>query len=206
MIRNRLLPALTAGLAVALLGGCVSDYQYRGGTGGDYYYGQPSVEYRDYGYGGYGGDPYGGGYGGGYGYPGGGWSGSIGYGSGYGSPYGYGGYGYPYGYGGSGYPYWRPPVIVIRHHHHNHDGDDNDADDQPAGQPAVQPRRDPDDLRRAQLPGPLPSIQSPRPMVMPMPSPRQERGDESRMQRAMPQRAAPRRMPQERDDGRNPTP
>jgi hypothetical protein len=206
MIRNRLLPALTVGLAAALLGGCVSEYQYRGGTGGDYYYGQPSVEYRDYGYGGYG-DPYGGGYGGGYGYPGGGWSGSIGFGSGYGSPYGYGGYGgydypYGYGYGGYGYPYGRPPVIVIRHHHHDHDGNDGDADDQPAGVP----RRDPDDLRRAQLPGPLPSIQSPRPMIVPMQSPRQERRGESQSPRAMPQRAMPRRMPQERDDGRNPTP
>ena len=202
MIRNRLLAALTVGLAAALLGGCVSDYQYRGGTG-DYYYGQPSVEYRDYGYGGYG-APYGGGYGGGYGYPGGGWSGSIGYGSGYGSPYGYGGYGYPYGYGGSGYPYWGPPVIVIRHqrpNHHGNDGD-NDADDQPPGVP----QRDPNDLRRAQLPGPLPSIQSPRPMLVPMPSPRQERRDESQMQRAMPQRAARRRESQERDGGRNPTP
>jgi hypothetical protein len=197
MIRNRLLPALTVGLAAALLGGCVSDYQYRGGTG-DYYYGQPSVEYRDYGYGGYGAP-----YGGGYGYPGGGWSGSIGYGSGYGSPYGYGGYGYPYGYGGSGYPYWRPPVIVIRHQRRDHGNDgDNDADDQPPGVP----RRDPDDLRRAQLPGPLPSIQSPRPMVQPTPSPRQERRDESQTQGAMPQRAARRHESRERDDGRNPTP
>lgn len=203
MIRNRLFPALTTGLAMALLAGCVSDYQYRGGTG-DYYYGQPAVEYRDYGYGGYG-DPYGGGYGGGYGYPGGGWNGSIGFGSGYASPYGYGGYGYPYGYGGYGYPYGYGGTgyIVIRHHHHNHPGNDgdNDADDQPAGQPV----RDADDLRRANLHGPLPSIQSPRPMLEPMPYPREERRNEPQMQRAMPQRAMPRHESQERDNGRNPT-
>ena len=46
MIRKLLLPAL----AVAMLGGCVtSGYEYRGDNG-DYYYGQPQVEYRDYGY------------------------------------------------------------------------------------------------------------------------------------------------------------
>jgi len=98
-------------LAVAALGGCATDYSYRGGAG-DYYYGRPSVEYYDYGYG----APYGSA----YGYPGGYWSGGIGY--------GYGGYGYPYGYYGGGYPYY-PPYYWYRPHrpHHPHhpppDGD-----------------------------------------------------------------------------------
>jgi hypothetical protein len=120
MIRPLLLPAIAAGLA-AMLGGCVSGYQYRDGAG-DYYYGQPSVEYRDYGYG-----PYGGA---GYGYPG-GWSGGLGYGYGYGGYGGYGGYyGYPYGYGGYGYPYWRPPVIIVRPGPHDggHKDDDHRGD------------------------------------------------------------------------------
>ena len=69
MIRKLLLPALLTGL----LAGCVTGYNYRQENGGDYYYGEPGVDYRyyDYGYGGYG-----------YGY---------GYGN-YGWPY----YGYPY--------------------------------------------------------------------------------------------------------------
>ena len=90
MIRKLLLPALAA----AMLGACATPYDYRGGHG-DYYYGQPSVDYYD-------------GYYGGYGYPG-AWSGMLGYG------YGYGGYGYGYGYPyyGYGYPYY-PPVIIVR--------------------------------------------------------------------------------------------
>ena len=100
--------------AALLLAGCITDpYQYRGGHGGDYYYGRPSVEYRHHGY-----------YGG-YGYPAygrSGWSFGVQYGGGY--PYGYGRYGYggyPYGYGGYGYGGWPyyyrgwpsyPPVIV----------------------------------------------------------------------------------------------
>lgn len=110
MKRTGFLPLAAASVAV-LLAGCVSDYQYREGAG-DYYYGQPSVEYRDYGDYGYGG----------YGYPG-GWGASIGYGyGGYGYPYG--GYGYPYG--GYGYPY--PPLIFVPGyyggHHHHHGGHD----------------------------------------------------------------------------------
>jgi hypothetical protein len=92
MIRKLLLPALAA----VVLGGCVTGYDYRGGTG-DYYYGQPSVDY----------DYYGGYYG--YGYPG--WHGSLGFGYGYGGGYPYYGYGYPYY--GYGYPYY-PPVIIVR--------------------------------------------------------------------------------------------
>lgn len=84
MNRSMLLSSLAAGLA-ALLGGCVSGSPYRQGVG-DYYYGQPSAGYRDYGYGSYGG----------YGYPGSGYGygGFGGYGYGYGSPYGYSGYPY----------------------------------------------------------------------------------------------------------------
>jgi len=96
--------ALAAASAAVLLAGCVTPYQYREGNG-DYYYGQPSVEYRDYGYGG-------------YGYPG-GWGGSIGFG------YGYGGYGYPYG--GYGYPYYPPLIFLPGYyggHHHHHGGRD----------------------------------------------------------------------------------
>ena len=103
MIRKLLFPAM----AVVLLAGCATGYSYRAGNG-DYYYGQPSIDYQDGGY-----YPYGGA---GYGYPG-GWSGMIGYGMGYGGggygPYGYGSYGYggyPYDYG---YPYY-PPIIVVR--------------------------------------------------------------------------------------------
>jgi len=123
MIRKFLLPAL----AIAMLGGCVtSGYQYRGGSG-DYYYGQPQVEYRDYGY------PYGGF---GYGYPG-GWSGSIGWGYGYGYPYGfYGGYYDPWRY----YTPYRRPHHRDHDHDHDHHGDHHD-DDGP-GTPPRTPRDD----------------------------------------------------------------
>ncbi len=126
MIRKLLIPSLATALAAALLGGCVSGYQYRDGAG-DYYYGQPQVEYRDYGYGRYGG------YGGGpYGY-GSGWGGQIGYGyGGYGSSYGYGGYGgygSPYGYGGYGYPYYPGGPVIIVHRGDRDWDDDGDADD-----------------------------------------------------------------------------
>ena len=75
---------LLSTLAAAALSGCMTNgYDYSGGRG-DYYYGQPTIEYGHYGYG----VPYGS-YGYGFGY--------SSYGHGY--PYGY--YGYPYGY----YPY-----------------------------------------------------------------------------------------------------
>ena len=114
MLRNILLTAFAA----ATLAGCATDYAYRGGNG-DYYYGQPRVEYRYYGpsvYGGYGG------------YYGNGLYGGIGYGY----PYGYGGYGgywnSPYGYGG--YPYWYRPRPPHGHggNHGGHDHHDNDSD------------------------------------------------------------------------------
>ena len=35
--------------AILFLGGCVTDYTYRSGNGGDYYHGTPRTEYRYYG-------------------------------------------------------------------------------------------------------------------------------------------------------------
>ena len=139
MIRKVLMPAV----AMALLGGCVTPYpyQYTGGSG-DYYYGQPYVEYRDYG--GY--------YGGlGYGYPY-GWYGSVGFGGYYGypfyGPYRYWGGGYPYwgGYGGYGYPYtWRYYPDHRPGGGHHHDDDHSDGGGHPdRPQP---PWRNLDDLR-----------------------------------------------------------
>ncbi|WP_206203229.1 hypothetical protein [Thermomonas sp. HDW16] len=117
MFRNILLSALAA----TALAGCATDYAYRGGNG-DYYYGQPRVEYRYYGpsvYGGYGGYYGNGLYGGvGFGYP-------YGYG-GYGGYYGGGYWNYPYG----GYPHWYRPRPPHGHgdndHGHDRDGDRND--------------------------------------------------------------------------------
>lgn len=97
MIRKLLLSTA----AVALLGGCMtSGYGYRQDRG-DYYYGQPSTDYRYYG------SPYG--YPGGYSrYP----YGSPYYGGYYGSPY-YNPYHNPY----FGHPHYprppRPPVVVV---------------------------------------------------------------------------------------------
>ena len=104
MLRKLLLPAA----AIAILAGCATGYSYRGGNG-DYYYGQPRVEYRYYG-------SYGFGYG------------SGGFGMGYyrdifGRPV----YGYPYGYYGGWYPGYphghgpRPPHGPG--HGGGHDGD-----------------------------------------------------------------------------------
>src|SRR3546814_10562276 len=67
--------------AVVALAGCATGYTYRDGYG-DYYYGQPSVDYYDYGYG----APYGSI----YGYPGSWRGGRLRIGYGYGR-YGYGG-------------------------------------------------------------------------------------------------------------------
>jgi hypothetical protein len=96
MIRKLLLTAF----ASALLAGCAT-YGYRGGHGGDYYYGQPGTQYRVYGS---------------YGYPG-------YYGYAYpGSYYGYYGYGAPYW--GSYYRYYRPSRPPHHgDHDHDHDGD-----------------------------------------------------------------------------------
>lgn len=110
MLRNTLLAALAA----ATLAGCATSYSYRGGDGGgDYYYGQPQIEYRYYD------APFG--YYGSYGFgrytPGyhfdrrgrlvyGGW---------------YGQFGYPYGYGSQ---WWERPRP-----HGNGNGDGNGGHD-----------------------------------------------------------------------------
>jgi len=123
MIRKFVLPALAA----TMLAGCVTGYTYRGaGGGGDYYHGQPSVEYRYYG--GYGGGYYGGYYGYPYGY------GGAGY---YGYPYRYGYYGYPYAY--PRYPVYRYPYRYDRHPGQHWNGNNNrpphwNGNDRPPGQ------------------------------------------------------------------------
>lgn len=128
----RILRLALLALAAAAVAGCVTTpgYGYRGGQG-DYYYGQPSVDYRYRG--GYG--PYHHGYGYPYGYGRSGWSFGVYYGHpyyhhGYGARYGYPWYGWPY----YGYPYYhRPPVVRPR------PGDNNNAQ--------VPPWRDLDRLR-----------------------------------------------------------
>ena len=107
MLRKTLLAALAA----ATLAGCATGYSYRGGAGGDYYYGQPRTEYRYYD------DSFG-------------FYGSYGFGRYapayyydrygrlvYGGSYGY--YGYPYGYGSQ---WWYRP----RPHGNGHGGGDHD--------------------------------------------------------------------------------
>jgi hypothetical protein len=108
------------------LAGCATGYSYRNGAGGDYYYGQPHVEYRYYGspgfygsfgYGGYAGyarDRYGWQV---YGHP------YPGYGYPFGYPFGYG-YGYPNGYGS---PWWHRPRTLHDGSDAHHGPDANDA-------------------------------------------------------------------------------
>lgn len=93
MIRKLLLPLV----AVALLGGCMTSYSYRQGSG-DYYHGAPSVEYRYHApYGAYG-----------YGYPYGYYGRSV-YDYRYDSPYRYRQYyTVPYRNRYYGYPYRHP--------------------------------------------------------------------------------------------------
>lgn len=169
MIRKLVLPVLAA----ALLGGCVTDYTYRGGDRGDYYYGEPTTEYRYYGpYGGY--APYG--YGSfGYGYPS----------SYYGYPFGYRGfYHYPpyyrpyYRHHGRPPTYWRPDGSTPQHRH-------------PDGRPAW---RNLDGLRRRQpddAGGPQPRDVNPVGPVAPVPpaeprvTPREPREPGTRMERVI---------------------
>lgn len=116
-MRLRLLPVTAlATLAIFALTGCVTSYSYRNDAGGgDYYYAEPSVDYRFiddglmYGY------PYGSW---GYGHPG-GWYGSFGYRLGFGMPYsryGFSYFGYPYYDPYFGYPYYGYPYHPHRHH------------------------------------------------------------------------------------------
>ena len=135
MIRKLLLPAI----AVALLGGCMTGgYSYRQDRG-DYYYGQPGVDYRHHGapagyYNGYYGNSY-------Y------------YRRGY--PYYYGGYrhGYPYGY-------YRPPVVIRP----RPDGDNDHHQDRDDDQKA--PWRDYERLKRERIER-SPVVQR-RPMAVPV--------------------------------------
>jgi hypothetical protein len=172
MLRKLLLPLAAAGL----LGGCATgDYAYRGGTGGDYYYGRPQVEYRyhgsPYGYSPYGYSPYGSysrfGLYGVYGHP---------Y---YGHPfYGHSYYGHPY----YGYPYSRPrPPIIVQPR-----PDDGtvreDREDRPP------PWRDLTNRRRSMTPDVGDAMRPPavptRPMTQrPMPQARRDGG--SRMEQIM---------------------
>ncbi|MFD0739619.1 hypothetical protein ACFQZQ_10045 [Lysobacter koreensis] len=123
--------------ATGLLAGCITgDYAYRNGGRGDYYYGQPSVDYRYEGYGGYGHYPYGDAYRfrSRYGYPYGGYPYHRGY------PYYGGHYGYPYHY-----PYRPRPPVVIRPP--RPDGSVPPPQHRPDGRP---PWRNLDELRRRQ--------------------------------------------------------
>ncbi|GHA87951.1 hypothetical protein [Cognatilysobacter bugurensis] len=147
MLRKLLLPLA----AVALAGGCatMSDYQYRnGGTGGDYYYGRPGVDYRHHG-GPYGHYPYGPSVRFGtwsrYGHP---------Y---YGNPY-YGYYGHPY----YGYPYYggvpyRPPVVIVQPRPDGGHVDRDDNDRRP-------PWRDLNARRRMAVPDSGDSMRAPEPI------------------------------------------
>lgn len=139
MTRKLLLPVLAA----ALLAGCATyGYDYRGGTSGDYYYGQPGSDYGYYGY------PYPPDYYRGYGYPG------------YGAPYWGGSIGY-YGYYG---PSWHGGHHHGGHDGHggSHDGGDDDHQAPPPGQGQQQPDRprppwrDLDRMRRAEATAKLP--------------------------------------------------
>jgi hypothetical protein len=166
----------------------MSGYGYRA-HGGDYYYGQPSVEYRYYG---------------GYGYGGYGGYGNYGY-----SPYGY--YNRPY-WRNPYYPYRpyypghrpRPPVVVRPPHDGgHHDGDHHDGNGKP-------PWRDLNNINRRERvdgrppprmvptrPGTRPQVA---PQVRPNPTtapprsapPRSDRGG-SRLERSIRQASQPAR-------------
>lgn len=172
MIRKLLLPTAAA----LLLGGCMTGgYNYRSGPG-DYYYGEPSVDYRYYG------SPYG------YGYPG--------Y---YSRFYGYGGY-----YGGR-YRYYpryyyrpRPPLVISPR---PDDGGDDRPTPNPDPNPPARPDNDRDapwrridDLRRLKqppeprahraMPRPRPAAPQIRPRtVSPSPAPARHSGRDSRIER-----------------------
>ena len=175
MLRKVLLSAFAA----ATLAGCATDYAYRSGGGGDYYYGQPRTEYRYYGAYGYGGYGDGGYYYDGYGR-------LL-----YGNPYGF--YGYPYGGYGS---WWYRPRPRPHHGHGDHDHDHDDEDGHHGDQADRRPPwRDfgemrPRPPRMANEDGEDGEDTRPRvrrqaaPLAMPSPPPRQQRRVESPMPRA----------------------
>ena len=159
MLRKLLLPAL----AIATLAGCATGYSYRGGNG-DYYYGQPSVDYRYYG---------------GYGY-----GGSIGYGFGQGyylDVFGRPVYCYPYGYYGGrypSYPYGHGPRPRPPHgpgHDGGHDGPPQHGGQRPGNRPPwrdigrTRDRNDDEQAmpRRLGQPEAQPRMQPPAPRVRP---------------------------------------
>ena len=186
---------LLAALAATTLAGCATGYSYRGGAGGDYYYGQPRVEYRYYE------DPYG-------------YYGSFGFGRYapayyydrygrlvYGSSYGY--YGYPHGYGSQWW--YRPRPHGNGHgggdHDDGHGDHDADRDDRrppwrniggvyPRGE-RIAPEGDdqrPRVRRQQQMPAALPVPQrqaAQRPVAPPLPRMRSDDGGGSRMGRAI---------------------
>ena len=154
MIRTAFIPGRAAKRAACvlpvaaamLLAGCVtSGYGYREDRGGGYYYGQPSVEYREvssYPYGAYGPYDYYGPYGSyRYAYP---------------TPYGYS----YYGYGGYGYPYRYVPRYYVP----------RTRTVDPTPDRPRSPWRDIDELRRRQRTQLPQSTPSPTPYVSPRPT------------------------------------
>ncbi|NUS38462.1 MAG: hypothetical protein HOQ02_05505 [Lysobacter sp.] len=145
MIRTLLRALVLPGLAGVLLAGCATGYEYRGGPG-DYYYGQPEIEYRDQGW-----------YG--YGYP---------YGYYSDGPYGYYGGGYPYYDGGYPYdPYWGGYWVRPRTHHRPDPPVPPSTGVTPPPRPPLPPHwqdRDRDDMHAPRPMGP----QRP-PVMLPMP-------------------------------------
>ncbi|MGY0557474.1 hypothetical protein [Lysobacter sp. A421] len=127
MLRKLILPLS----AMALLGGCMTGgYGYQQARG-DYYYGQPTTDYRYYNqYDGYSSHRYPGYYGGAH------------YGNGY---YGNGyNRSYPYGY-------YRPPVIVVRPGHNNNNGNNGNHTPRPDTDRDRAPWRDYERLQRERI-------------------------------------------------------
>lgn len=156
MIRSSFIPGRDATraacmlpVAAALLAGCVSSgYSYREDRGGGYYYGRPSVEYREvspYPYGAYGPYDY---YYGPYG-P---------YRYAYPTPYGYS----HYGYGAYGYPYRYAPRYYVPRSYVPRRPAVDPTPDRPRS-----PWRDFDELRRRQRTQLPQSTPSPSPYVSP---------------------------------------
>lgn len=184
MRRNILLSAFAA----ATLAGCATGYSYRNGNGGDYYYGQPRIEYRYYGNYGYGS------YGPGYYYD---RYGRLVYGDPYayyGSPYGYG---YPYFYGSRWGHRPRPQHDHDNEHGDGHDGDGNERRPPwrnigafPRDERVVPDREEARPRARRQqlptaMPMPAPQQRAQRPITRSVPSMRSDDGGGSRMGRTV---------------------